>query len=85
MYRVDVFKSVRTNKKDADGKPIFEKKKIGSHWYPTEKEAQKVSDIVYRMPFGTYAYIPREGANIVVKNLGGYITSKPIKDDRFDR
>lgn len=83
MYRVDVFKSVRTNKKDENGRLIFEKKKIGSHWYPTEKEAQKVSDLLYKMPFGTYVYVPREGASPVACNLGGYITSKPIKDDRF--
>jgi hypothetical protein len=83
MYRVDVYKSVRSKKVDENGKPIFEKKKIGSHWYPTEKQAQTVSDMLYRMPFGTYTYIPREGTKPISRNLGGYITSKPIKDDRF--
>lgn len=83
MYRVDVFKSVRTKKTDENGKIIFEKKKIGSHWYPTGEEAQKVSDIIFRMPYGTYVYVPREGTKPVTRNLGGYITSKPIKDDRF--
>lgn len=83
MYRVDVFKLINTKKVDEKNKPIFEKKKIGSHWYPTEKQAQKASDAIYRMPFGTRVYVPREGRPIVVRNLGGYITSKPIKDDRF--
>lgn len=83
MYRFDVFKSVPTGKVDEHKKPIFSKKKIGSHWYPTEKEAQKASDVVFRMPYGTRVYIPREGANVVVRNLGGYTTSKPVKDDRF--
>ena len=56
MYRIDIYKSVNTKKKDENGRPIFEKKKISSHWYPTEKQAQKVSDLLFRMPYGT---IPR--------------------------
>ena len=73
MYRIDVFKSVPTGKLDERKKPIFKKIKIGSHWYPTEKEAQKAADVIFRMPYGTRVYIPREGANIIEKNLGGYI------------
>lgn len=83
MYRIDVFKVVRTKKVDKDNRPVFDKKKISSHWYPTETEAQKVSDLLYKMPFGTRVYIPREGTNPIARNLGGYVTSKPIKDDRF--
>lgn len=81
MYRVDVYKVVNVRKSDGSFSDI--KKKLSSHWYPTEKEAKKASDAIYRMPFGTYTYVPREGRPPIARDLGGYSTSKPINDNRF--
>lgn len=81
MYRVDVYRSM--NIKKSNGSISVTKKKLSSHWYPTEKEAKKASDAIYQMPFGTYVYVPREGRPPIARDLGGYSTSKPINDNRF--
>lgn len=81
MYRVDVYRSVKTE--GNNGTVTFKKKKLSSHWYPTEQEAAKASKALYNMPYGTYVFVPREGKNPIAVTLGGYSTSKPIKDDTF--
>ena len=81
MYRIDVYSQTREKQKDGTVKIV--KKKVSSHWYPTEKEAKHVSDVIYRIPYGTHVFVPREGSLPIAVTYGGYSTSKPILDNTF--
>lgn len=81
MWRIDVYKTVKKTVKN--GKPEYEKKKVSSHWYSTEHQAKKVSDLLYRMPFGVRVFTPREGKSPIAVEMGGYTTSKPVFDNTF--
>ena len=81
MYRVDIFEPVRI--KGKGGKIEIQKKKMSSHWYPSQEEAQKASDAIYRIPYGTHIFVPREGKSPIAVTYGRYSTSKPIIDYTF--
>ena len=81
MYRVDVYTQERVKQKDGTVK--INKKKVSSHWYPTEEEAKKASDAIYRIPYGTHVFVPREGKAPIAVDYGGYSTSKPFQDNTF--
>lgn len=81
MYRIDVYTQKRVKKED--GKIVMEKQKESSHWYPTESEAKAAGDAIYKIPYGTHVFVPREGKAPIARTYGGYTTSKPILDNTF--
>lgn len=68
MFKFDVYnKPPKKSKEKA--------KKLGTHKYPTLKEAEAAAYCIQHMPRKEYKYIPREGAKEVKRTLGGYTTS----------
>lgn len=73
MFRIDVYNPISKDKKV----------KVGSHWYPTYKEALAAKMAVNSFKKAKRVGQFRENGPIVAKVVGGLAASDPVKDDRF--